>query len=621
YELMIHREGDIRRQAAELLGTIIARYDVEYGKELPADANIVLDETDSFALWEKYLSLILIPDHKMNDRHKRWLGYGLKRVVISLAENSRKENGKKYLSLLMAYYEKTDWAEDTAFVLIDTMLSIPQGFLTDGEKNVFLSFLEKYAASQALEVRAAVLLVLEEMEFHEKRASAIAASVPTEGNISLEFLQYLIGEKYEDLPENAEEMHERIFEGEEVVSDIFLENLKAATPWKVKIIHIRLLYERMKRGCPMPKLHVAAHLSNLLKVSEQVTVRHAAGETLVRLAPFLTWDQLNEITIELTKGLEIGAFEFSKYIPQYLGQFVLYLHPRELDEFLLDLQRLLISTNERVASVALDTIGVMVRHYGAYSARFPQEPSVYQERRKTMLGMLLSGCARYQENVSREAFYVIGHELFGMDTLSLEEKKDIFAFLSKKLLILSQRKNTAELTFFNDTMAWNHIYRFISRYLFEKGEFIFAEPEKVAFFPGTYDPFSLGHKEIAREIRDMGFVVYLALDEFSWSKKTQPHLVRRKILEISVANEENIYLFPENIPVNIANSKDLHRLRSLFPEKEVYMVAGSDVVRNASSYRLPPVADAIQTFPHILFLREGGEERTEGQENPYACIQ
>lgn len=620
YELMIHREGDIRRQAAELLGTILARYDVEYGKELPADADIILDETDSFALWEKYLSMIVVPDHKMNDRHKHWLGYGLKRVVISLSENSRKE-GRKYLFQLMAYYEKTSWSEDTAFVLIDTMLSIPRSILTDKEKIVFLSFLEKYADCQVLEVRAAVLLVLEEMEFNDKRVPAIAASVPAEGNVSLEFLQYLIAEKYDALPEHAEDIYARIFEAEEVVSDIFLENLKAATPWKIKIIHIQLLYERMKRGCPMPKLHVAAHLSNLLKVSEQVTVRHAAGDTLVGLAPFLSWDQLNEITIELTKGLEIGAFEFSKYIPQYLGQFVLYLHPRELDEFLLDLHRLLISTNERVASVALDTIGVMLRHYGAYPARFSEEPAVYRERRKTMLGMLLSGCARYQENVSREAFYVIGHELFGMDTLSLEEKKDIFAFLSKKLLTLSQRKDPAELTFFNDTMAWNHIYRFISEYLFINGSFTFAEPEKVAFFPGTYDPFSLGHKEIAREIRDMGFVVYLALDEFSWSKKTQPHLIRRKILDISVANEENIYLFPENIPVNIANPEDLHRLRSLFPGKEVYMVAGSDVVRNASSYRLPPVANSIQTFPHILFLRESGEEKAEREENPYACIQ
>ena len=45
------------------------------------------------------------------------------------------------------------------------------------------------------------------------------------------------------------------------------------------------------------------------------------------------------------------------------------------------------------------------------------------------------------------------------------------------------------------------------------------EIQKIAFFPGTFDPFSLSHKAIATEIRDLGYEVYLALDEFSWSKR------------------------------------------------------------------------------------------------------
>lgn len=623
YELMIHREGDIRRQAADLLGMLIARYDIEYAKELPAGAVLVLDEVDSFALWGKYLELIINPDHKMTDRHRRWLGYGLKRVVHTLAENCRRKDGEKYISLLLAYYEKTDWAEETAFILIDTMEYILRQELSEAGRKRLLSFLKAYACHPHPEIRGAVLLVLKRMEFtgFEEEILSIAASVPTEGNTSLEFLQYCIAERLRGLERFRYLPAERIWEAEEVVSDIFLDNLKAATPWKLKIIHIELLYERIRRGKSMPKLHAAAHLSNLLKVSEQVTVRHFAGETLVRLAPFLSWDQLNEVTIELMKGLEIGAFEFSKYIPEYLGRFVMYLHPRELDEFLLDLHRLLISTNDRVAGVALDTLGVMLRSYGDYKERFGETEEIYQTRKKQMLGMLLRGCSSYQENVSREAFYVAGHELFAAEGLSMEEKKEFFAILSKKLLTLSAGHEKSELTFFNDTMTWNHIYRFLSGYLFEKGGFSFEEPKKVAFFPGTYDPFSMGHKEIAREIRDMGFIVYLALDEFSWSKKTQPHLVRRKIMEISVANEENIYLFPENIPVNIANPIDLRRLRALFPGKEVYMVAGSDVVQNASSYRLPPVADSIQTFPHILFRRESAEQIGEKIENAYSCIQ
>ena len=628
YELMVHREGDIRRQAGDLLGNMIARYDIAYSKELPPDVSIVLDETSSYDMWEKYLFLIIIPDHKMIERHRRWLGYGLKRVVTALLENCKKEARGKYILSFLEYFKDTNWEDDTAFILLDTLPSIPQELLSQEEQKILLSFMEGYTDSESLEIRAAILLNLKDMaEDYLKNTKLvngvikIVERMTIKGNVSLEFLLYMIGEAYGIKDVIRGVSFRRIFEDDRVVSDIFLENLKSATPWKIKIINIALLYERIRLGIAMPKLHVATHLSNLLKVSEQVTVRHFAGETLVKLAPMLSWDQRNEVAIELTKGLEIGEFEFSKYIPQYLGEYVMYLHPKELNEFLLDIRRLQSSTNERIASVALDTLGVMVRHYEKYSARFPEYIAIYEERKKKIMGMILSGFASYQSNVNREAFWVVGHELFGSSELTLREKKNIFAFISKKLITLTEKVENSELGFFNDTASWNAIYRFISDYLFAKGEFSFKEPNKVAFFPGSFDPFSLGHKEIAKEIRDMGFIVYLAIDEFSWSKKTQPHMVRRRIINMSVANEENIYLFPENVPVNIANPEDLKRLRELFPDKEVYMVAGSDVVQNASSYKIEAMEDSIQTFPHILFLRETEDGRAERKSNADELIQ
>ena len=38
YELLMHREGDIRRQAGGLIGQLIARFHLVYRKEVPADA-------------------------------------------------------------------------------------------------------------------------------------------------------------------------------------------------------------------------------------------------------------------------------------------------------------------------------------------------------------------------------------------------------------------------------------------------------------------------------------------------------------------------------------------------------------------------------------------------------
>ena len=129
------------------------------------------------------------------------------------------------------------------------------------------------------------------------------------------------------------------------------------------------------------------------------------------------------------------------------------------------------------------------------------------------------------------------------------------------------------------------------------------EWSKVAFLPGTFDPFTRSHKEIMRKIRDQGFEVYLAVDEFSWSKKAQPHLIRRKIVNMSVADEFHVNIFPYQIPINIANPRDLQHLKELFAPREVYMVTGSDVITNASSYRKPVTEHSIHTMNHIIFRR------------------
>lgn len=120
-----------------------------------------------------------------------------------------------------------------------------------------------------------------------------------------------------------------------------------------------------------------------------------------------------------------------------------------------------------------------------------------------------------------------------------------------------------------------------------RGGFTFEAPRPIAFFPGTFDPFTLSHKAIVRTIRDRGFEVLLAIDEFSWSKRTQPYRIRRRIAAMSVADEFHVQIFPEDFPVNIANPENLHRLRQAFPGRKVSIAVGSDVVAHASSYRKP----------------------------------
>ncbi|MEL7655171.1 MAG: hypothetical protein AAGU75_04595, partial [Bacillota bacterium] len=585
YELLMHKEGDIRRQSADLIGNIIVHFDEEYRKELPEGARREPGEITSLNLWEKYLELVIAPDHKVTDQHKRWLGYTLKLIVSSVLERCKKTDIRNYLDLFLEYYKDAERNDSTAFILLDSILTLPLSVCTDEDKAMLLRFTGKMIEKESLEVKIAGLrfikylsedpdgwdnMILTVKEYLDK--------IDSNQEISIAFLKYKIRTNLGLREENSISCETYLYNDPEAVSEIFLENLKAATPWVVKSVNIELLMDQIKRGTSGHILQVATHLSNLVKVSERVAVRHSAGHALLNIIPLLSLAQRNEIAVELSKGLEIGAFEFSKYIPDYLGELALQLHSEELDELILDLKKLLNSNNDRVCSVALDTLGVLLQNHPEYQDRFHEDDSALQKRREVILGLILKGLSNYHGAVSQEAFLVIGQYLFGSSKLSMKDKYDIFSVIYKKMLTLITDQKETELSFFNSAASLNHIYRFLSDYLFYNGGLSLPEAQNIAFFPGSFDPFSMGHKGILNEIRNLGFEIYLAIDEFSWSRKTQPKMIRRKIISMSIADEKDVFLFPDDIPINIGNPSDLKRLKELLPSRRIFIVVGSDVI-------------------------------------------
>ena len=610
YELLVHREGDIRRQAGSLMGLIIAQFHLVYRKELPTDADADPAEQVPFTLWEKYLNMLVYPDHKTTQPQRNHIGYTLKLVVGSLLEHCRPEDLRRFVDALLRYYAHPErMAPDTAFTLLDAIRYLPPDYYDEKTLDELIEFAAYFTHSGEARLQVAALRFLLTLSTYlpdelppSRRIADIAREVDFGNDLTLVFLQYkLLETSGEDTS-----LHQALLYQQDIVSDVFLNNLKTATPWIIKAIGIELLVDQVEHGQYDHILHIATHLSNLVKVSERVVVRHNAGEALVRLMPLLRREQRNEVIVELGKGLEMGQYEISKYIPDYLGEAALYLHPNELDEQITALKKLLGNPIDSVVSVALSTVGVLLQHYPKYRGRFPESEQAYEERRQELLGMLLQGLAHYREGVRQEAMLVVGKHLFESSLLTMEEKTSLFSLIYQKLLFLIQpTPREEELTFFYRASALSHIYRFLSLYRLDHGALSFTPPKKIAFFPGTFDPFTLSHKGIVRAIRDLGFEVYLAVDEFSWSKKAQPHLIRRQIVSMSVAGDFHVHLFPDDIPVNIANPGDLKRLCSLFPEQEVYLVAGSDVVNNASSYRAEPRPWSIHSMNHVIFRRAG----------------
>lgn len=90
---------------------------------------------------------------------------------------------------------------------------------------------------------------------------------------------------------------------------------------------------------------------------------------------------------------------------------------------------------------------------------------------------------------------------------------------------------------------------------------------------------------------------------------------------MSVADEFHVHLFPDDIPVNLANPADLKRLSETFAGRELYIAVGSDVVRNASSYQAEPSDFSIHRMNHIVFRRASGlDGDTSSEIGNLSCI-
>lgn len=580
YEMLAHHASDIREQAAALMGRIIANYREEYKKELPKDVPSPDITSTNIYQFKEYLHKILNPDHKITEQHKKWITASADFFVEATLKYCNPARRHFYIDVLEKCYDIDNLHEDHVIVLMIAALRIDSDWCTDSFSQTLRFFSKNILGSYSQDVDLITLDVLDHYfgdsmgEFTNMRRRDI------------------LGISQEELTESQ-------------LSSMFLDNLKTRTSWNRKLANIRYMLDSIHTEMGQSRiLQIAIHFANLIKNSETITVRKYAAESLFRILPELSADQVNELMIEIFNGLEIEDYQFTRFLPDVLGVIVLYLPPKELDEVIGELEKLLNSGTERSACAALQTIAVILEEYDIY--HFKEKENVKEARINRLLGMLLKGFAYYNAPISQEAFRMIGEHIFHSDKLSLAQKHNLATRCFKRLvtIIPFAAKERENLQFYNNAAGLLNIYRFISEYQTEAGEFQFPERTKVAFFPGTFDPFSLGHKAIATTIRDMGFDVYLAVDEFSWSKKTLPHMLREKILSMSIASEGGLYVFPDDISVNIASPEDLAELRSLFPGQEVYIAVGSDVVANSSCYRMEPTENSIHTFSHIIFARE-----------------
>ena len=581
YELLSSREGDIRLSAAKLMGNIVANFNDKYTKELPEGVVLPPKEPNNYSVFSQYLELIMAPNRHYTEQAKLWIGYTLGTFVNGVLKDCSPLERPRYFQVMEDYYRQIGYSEEQEIILLTALQNLRQF----GPPENFMVAARRFVD-------------------HARRSGQKTLQVAALNAARYLFTDYAEADYYKDLLQ-VMKLPEEQADFADIEGGLFLVDLKMSTHWVIKAANIELMLRYLvDNSDPGTAMHLGMHLINLLKVNESVYVRRKAGEGLLKISRQLTYAQRNELAVELFNGLNIGDPQISKYVPEFLGRMILKLPPQEFDEFISTIKEQVLKVNIQVAATMINTMGVILENFADFSGQFRQEEKTHQERLVRMLYIMIRAYAHYDQELSRDAFWDIGRFIFRSKVMPLEQKDFLFLHSYKKLLSLLKENREGPLDFYSNAAVLNHIYRYIGYHEFVKGGFDFLVRRKVCFYPGTFDPFSEGHKAVAKKIRNLGFDVYLSLDEFSWSKHTQPRLLRRKIMNMSVANEENIYPFPEDIPINIANPHDIKRLKEIFAAKDLYLAVGMDVVQHASAYRLPLTPDSIHTVNHIVFVRD-----------------
>ncbi|TFZ40230.1 cytidyltransferase [Soehngenia longivitae] len=606
-DLLLHKEEDIRKESSEIIGKIVANFDEEYRKELPKDIAIKINYKKSEQIFSSLLDDLLFPDYKIVESQNEWL-YNLKTIVKSIFLECKMDYYQIYFDSLSRFYSSSqNLPVLSQFYLTQTISYIPINSLDQNRYDIFIKYLHGNLNSPYETIRISTLdkcIEIIDTVYNESyneflRHYLINNSSKSNSNAE-NYLKFILSEKLKLSPEIKQSLKNSFETDNSDISEIFLENLKTATGWIYKKINIDILYDQVKKNPVETGMHAAIHFCNLLKVSAIEKVRNYSGHTLLSIFPMLSLEQRNDVTIELLRALEMDNYQFTKFIPNYLGRLVLFLPPKELDEIIDDLEDKVKTSEPQTCILLFKTIGIAIENYYNYKNLFFEDIEINSRRLNRLFSLLLIPLSSYKDELKTESLTVISNNIFSSKNMPLQEKRLLFTKYSKKLLTLMDDKIENNYVFYSNAASFNKIYKYILECEYEKLDLSIESFDKIAFFPGAFDPFSLSHRQIAKEIRKLGFEVFLAVDEFSWSKRTEAHQYRRNIINMTVSNEDGIYLFPSDIPINLSNERDLKLLKEVFINKEIYLAVGTDVILNASAYKMNK---EILNFSHLIFDR------------------
>ena len=149
YELLSHREGDIRLQAAALMGRIIANFNDTYTKELPEGVSLPAKAVTNLSLFTTYLDRIICPDIRFTEQHKLWIGYCLSTFVSAVLHRCARSQRPCYTAIMGPYYERRNYSEEEYIILLKVLADMDRDYLDEAFMAAAGPFIERAKQSES----------------------------------------------------------------------------------------------------------------------------------------------------------------------------------------------------------------------------------------------------------------------------------------------------------------------------------------------------------------------------------------------------------------------------------------------------------------------------------------
>ncbi len=621
FDMLNHPDDDIRYHSADTIGKFVAEMKEAYTRYLPpGKSHMIIDKSDKY-LQRLFALLDFVepsdPEGYLTEKKLYNTTIAVRKLLKTAREEKQEDFGTRITDMILGRGVN---ARSLALLYLTEIISDASGNISDENLLRTIPLLISNLSHKDRRIRLMTLRAL--LNFSKRDLwkkvrdeiildfSDLMESIlnfednPTE-TYSIYFLFSLLDRRTASLlkkriqPSNLARVADILDSVD--IRPVFLKNLKTSTPWTEKKINCQMLVDiaqRIKEKDPESSLiiDIAIHLGNILKVSQYEGTRFQAGSSLLELSRMLNHTQLNEISIELLRTLEQESLGFTHYIPRVLGQIIARLPMAEFQEIYDDIKEKIKTGSPPLKELYLKTLSIIITHLDN------EMHGIYGSDMK-ILGLFTGSLCDINKYTKQKAHYIIGSRIFGSRFLSMEEKKKILCSSLKKILSLISNTPDDYIDLFYSATLLNNIYIFISNYEFDHGILDMPEDKPAAFFPGTFDPFSLSHLEIVKSCQKEGFEVFIQVDEFSWRKRTLPPAIRKNIIRLSVSHLLNCFVYPEIPPINLANDSDLDRLINTFSDRELYLVAGADVIANASAY-VSGSAQKIKELNHYIVFRK-----------------